>query len=137
MNLTTLYERGQAIVESAIRTAGTKVSVLRDADLLSTVTVDKTTLAVADSTPATAVMSNVPAIAVRVGVQQVDAGPGRKSARPAYRILLRSNASEVRQYDLVRFETSQDAALIGLVLVVTEATVDPSGAFHDLTAVSQ
>lgn len=135
LDLAKVYRRGGVVLQQAIETSGSRINVSRDADLAGGVTVDKATLAVTDSTPATAVMVNEPALVTAAGTASVDVGPGRTAARPAYRFLLRATAKPVQKGDEIRFTRSPEPQLLPAVLEVTEYTAHPSGLFHDFTAV--
>lgn len=137
MNLTALYARGTALAADAIDTSGTTVTFSRDPDLTTGVTVDKATLAVSDATPAVDVLVDEPAILVATGTVDVEEGPGRIRTRTVYRILLRPSATAIRKNDVGTVTAAQDTALIATKVLVTSAAPDPSGAFHDVRAVSQ
>lgn len=135
IDLTRIYRRGAAFVNRAIETSGSRISVSRDADLAGGITVDKATLAVTDSTPATDVIVNEPALVIAAGTDSVSTGPGRTKARPAYRFLLRATAKPVQKGDEIRFTRTREPQLLPAVLEVTESSSDPAGLFHDFTAV--
>lgn len=135
VDLGSIYDRGGAVLNRAIETSGSRISVSRDADLAGGITVDKATLAVTDATPPTAVMANEPALVMAAGTVEVSVGPGRTKARPAYRFLLRATAKAVQKGDEIRFTRSREPQLLPAVLEVTESTAHPTGLFHDFTAV--
>jgi hypothetical protein len=118
VNVAAIATRGQAVVESAIASSKTRVTISRDADDLDQ-TVDLDTLDVTDTVGARTVVANVRALITAAGPQEQPLGPNRAKAAPTYVVLLPVAVTDVQDEDVIVVTESRDPLLKNARLTVT------------------
>lgn len=124
IDLAALTGRGRTLVEQAIATSGTKVTITRDLDDLDA-TVDFDTLEISDATSGSTVATNVSVLIVVEGPDVESVGPDRDSHPPSYRALFKVATVNVAEGDVLIVTASRDPHLKGGRLLVT-AVLDDS-----------
>lgn len=133
MNLTRLAETGRRAVEQAIATSGTIVTISRDSGD-DDETVDFDTLEVTDATPVQPLQSDLPALIIATGAENVDGGTDRTVHPTSFRVYLPIAVADVRELDLLTVTSARDGRLTGATLLVTEVLDDAIGVARQLTA---
>lgn len=126
MNIAALVDRGTALLEQAIATSGTTVTISRDVDDQDE-TVNLTTLAITDPTPAAPLIIDAAALVIATAAEDVPAGTDRVDNETVVRVFLPVAVTDIRQGDILTVTASRDVRLTGAQLLVTAVLDDPLG----------
>jgi hypothetical protein len=133
VNLASLADAGGRLLEQAITTSGTVITISRDGDDMDE-TVNLTTLAITDPTPESAIATDVPALIIAVGPVEQSVGTDRTEAETTFRVFFTPDVTDVQERDRLTVTASRDARLTGAQLLVTAALDDPLGVRREIQA---
>jgi hypothetical protein len=133
VNLAALAAGGATLLEQAIATSGTTVTISRDSDDQDE-TVDLDTLAVSDPTSTDPIATDVAALIVTTAATDVPVGTDRSLAEPTFRVFFPVTVTDVQQNDVLTVTASRDTQLTGAQLLVTAVLPDALGVRRQLEA---
>lgn len=116
--------RGRTVIESAIRSSGTRVDIYADPDDADA-TVDFDTLEVSDLTPERATLRDQPVLLVSEGAATDEAGPNREQGTQVYRVLFLRTVVDVPEGAVLIPRRCPDSRLVNARLRVTDVLDDP------------
>lgn len=123
----------QPLVEAAIDTMGTTVTVRRNPAGGQDKTTDRATGAVTDPAPATAVHTAIPAIVIPLaGGAALPDGVNLDGRVDGYRVLLLPSVTDVQKRDEVQVVASRDTRLAGRAMTVERVPDSSAGAVRVL-----
>lgn len=133
LDLRAVASRAKTVMDGLLATSGTTVTFSRDPDDLDD-TVNLSTLAVTDPTPATVVAGNVQAIIVIDGNPEHPVGPARDASPTTVTVIVAISVTGVRVDDLVTVNAAPDVQLVGARLRVLAVGDDGVGVARRITA---